>query len=176
VVECRFANVRNRLNNLTLDNLSSLVNGKKTVIIDEIQRVKDAGLLLKIFADNFKNIQFIATGSSALEISDTVFEPLTGRHFLFRLYPFSMMELYDGLNDFELESKLSFHLLYGLYPEVSTKPELSERILKNLASQYLYKDVLVWKNIRKPELLEKLLQLLAYQVEWKFPYMNYPNN
>ncbi len=157
-------NVRNRLNNLTLDNLNSLINGKKTVIIDEIQRVKNAGLLLKILSDNFTDIQFIATGSSAFEISDTVFEPLTGRHLLFRLYPFSMMELYNGFNDFELESALSFHLVYGLYPEVSLKKEISENILKNLASQYLYKDVLVWKNIRKPELLEKLLQLLAYQI------------
>jgi len=28
----------------------------------------------------------------------------------------------------------------------------------------LYKDVLIWKDIRKPELLDKLLQLLAYQM------------
>lgn len=37
-------------------------------------------------------------------------------------------------------------------------------LLKNLTEQYLYKDVLVWKDIRKPELLDKLLKLLAYQM------------
>ena len=37
-------------------------------------------------------------------------------------------------------------------------------LLTNLAQQYLYKDVLVWKDIRKPELLDKLLKLLAYQM------------
>jgi len=36
--------------------------------------------------------------------------------------------------------------------------------LKNLSQQYLYKDVLIWKDIRKPELLDKLLKLLAYQM------------
>jgi len=37
-------------------------------------------------------------------------------------------------------------------------------ILKNVADQYLYKDVLVWKDIRKPELLDTLLKLLAFQM------------
>jgi predicted AAA+ superfamily ATPase len=37
-------------------------------------------------------------------------------------------------------------------------------IVKNLAQQYLYKDVLVWKDIRRPELLDKLLKLLAFQI------------
>jgi len=41
---------------------------------------------------------------------------------------------------------------------------MAEIILKNLSQQYLYKDVLIWKDIRKPELLDKLLQLLAYQI------------
>jgi len=37
-------------------------------------------------------------------------------------------------------------------------------IVKNLAQQYLYKDVLIWKDIRRPELLDKLLKLLAFQI------------
>ena len=43
-------------------------------------------------------------------------------------------------------------------------PNDADVLLKNLAGQYLYKDVLVWKDIRKPELLDKLLKLLAYQI------------
>jgi predicted AAA+ superfamily ATPase len=47
---------------------------------------------------------------------------------------------------------------------VVKKQNLAEIILQNLTDQYLYKDVLVWKDLRKPDLLDKLLKLLAFQV------------
>jgi predicted AAA+ superfamily ATPase len=155
---------RERLTNPTVNSLKNVVGSYKIVVIDEIQRVKNAGLLLKLFVDNFKNVQFFATGSSALGISDSIFEPLTGRFFLFHLYPFALAELYPSLSPFEVEKELPFHLVYGNYPEVCLKRDMSKTILKNLSQQYLYKDVLIWKNIRKPELLDKLLQLLAFQI------------
>lgn len=114
--------------------------------------------------DNFKDVQFLATGSSSLEISETIFEPLTGRHILFNLYPFSLGELYPNKSPFEIEQELEFHMVYGTYPEITQKRDVAEILLQNLAEQYLYKDVLIWKDIRKPELLDKLLKLLSYQV------------
>lgn len=157
-------NVRSRLKNHNLNALKGVIGNYKIVIIDEIQRIENAGLLLKLLVDHFKGVQFIATGSSALDISETVFEPLTGRHFLFHLYPFSLAELYDGKSEFEIEQQLPFHLVFGNYPEICNNRADAEMLLKNLSDQYLYKDVLVWKEIRKPELLDKLLKLLAYQI------------
>jgi len=157
-------NVRERLTNPSVNTIRNLIGSYKIVIIDEVQRIVNAGLLLKIMIDNFKDVQFIATGSSALEISDFIFEPLTGRHFLFHLYPFSLSEIYFSKSPFEIEQELAFHLVYGSYPEVCVKRDLAEMILSNLAQQYLYRDVLIWKDIRKPELLDKLLKLLAYQI------------
>ncbi|VAW27793.1 hypothetical protein MNBD_BACTEROID06-603, partial [hydrothermal vent metagenome] len=87
-------NTRTRLTNPSLEALKGIVGDYRVVIIDEIQRIENAGLLLKLLVDNFKGVQFLATGSSALEISDTIFEPMTGRYFLFHLYPFSLAELY----------------------------------------------------------------------------------
>jgi predicted AAA+ superfamily ATPase len=156
--------VRKRLDEPSLESLKKMIGTYKFVIIDEIQRVRNAGLLLKILVDNFKGVQFIATGSSSLEISEFVFEPLTGRQFLFHLFPFAMSEIYSKKSPFEVEQKLPFHLIYGSYPEVSLNPVLAEKLLINLSQQYLYRDVLIWKDIRKPELLDKLLRLLAYQV------------
>ena len=158
------SDIRDRLNNISIADIKYLIGNYKVVIIDEVQRVKNSGLMLKLMVDNFKDVQFIATGSSALEISDSIFEPLTGRYFLFHLYPFGLSELYSNKSPFEIEQELAFHLIYGNYPEVSIKRDLSEIIIKNLAQQYLYKDVLIWKDIRKPELLDKLLSLLAFQV------------
>jgi predicted AAA+ superfamily ATPase len=156
--------VRTRLSVLDIMNLSSIIGKYKTVIIDEVQRIENAGLLLKILVDNFKDVQFIATGSSALDISEQIFEPLTGRHLLFHLYPFSLAELYSNKSIFEIENTLSFHLIYGNYPDIVKNQMDAEMLLKNLANQYLYKDVLVWKDIRKPQLLDNLLKLLAYQI------------
>ena len=156
--------VRTRLDTITISGIKDLIGDYKIVVIDEVQRILNPGILLKMMIDNFPEVQFVATGSSALEISDKVFEPLTGRHILFHLYPFAQAEIYPTKSAFELEQQLPFHLRYGSYPDVVVNPTDAEVLLKNLAGQYLYKDVLVWKDIRKPELLDKLLKLLAYQV------------
>lgn len=156
--------VRERLGVQSLGSLRGVVGAYKVVVIDEIQRIENAGLLLKLLVDNFKEVQVIATGSSALEISERVFEPLTGRQFLYHLYPFSQIEIYQGKSPFELEQQLPFHLACGSYPGVVNERSLADVQLRNLKEEYLYKDVLVWKDIRKPQLLESLLQLLAFQM------------
>lgn len=155
---------RTRLQDITIEGIKDLIGSYKIVVIDEVQRILNPGLVLKMMVDNFPEVQFVATGSSALEISDKIFEPLTGRHILFHLYPFSQAEIYPTKSNFELEQKLPFHLRFGSYPDICNFPTDAETLLRNLASQYLYKDVLVWKDIRKPELLDKLLKLLAYQM------------
>ncbi|NEN24516.1 ATP-binding protein [Cryomorpha ignava] len=156
--------LRERLTNPSLQSLKAVIGNYKLVVIDEVQRIVNPGLLLKLLVDNFKGVQFVATGSSALDISETVFEPLTGRQFLFHLYPLAMAEMYPGKSAFEWEQALPFHLVFGSYPDVVNHKPDAEMILNNLSDQYLYKDVLVWKDIRKPQLLESLLKLLAYQV------------
>ncbi len=156
--------VRERLQILSIENLRGLIGKNSWVVIDEIQRIPNAGLLLKLLIDNFKNVQFLVTGSSALDIAETIFEPLTGRHLLFHLHPLMLAEMYSHLSPFEVEKKIPFHLVFGCYPDVFNYPDDAETLLKNLSNNYLYKDVLVWKDIRKPQLLDRLLQLLAHQI------------
>ena len=50
------------------------------------------------------------------------------------------------------------------YPEVVTNPGSEKEILKQLADSYLYKDILMWERINKPEKLVKLLQSIAFQI------------
>lgn len=156
--------VRKALKDAGTDKLRRIVGLNKMVIIDEVQRLENPGLLLKLLADTFKDCQVIATGSSSLDIADQVFEPLTGRHLLFHLYPFTLHELYSAKSELQIREQLSFHLVYGSYPDVCNSRDEAELLVGNLASQYLYKDVLAWKDIRKPDLLDKLLQLLAHQI------------
>ena len=54
-------------------------------------------------------------------------------------------------------------MIMGMYPEIEEKPEEDEQLLRCLASDYLFRDVLQYQDIRKPEILEKLITALALQ-------------
>lgn len=59
---------------------------------------------------------------------------------------------------FQEMKQLENRLLYGYYPEVVTTVG-NERlnILQLLTDSYLYKDILIWERIKKPEKIEILL-------------------
>jgi predicted AAA+ superfamily ATPase len=164
------ADVRAMLTNTTSTQLKSVAGNNKIVFIDEAQRVPNIGLTLKLFTDQLKDIQVIATGSSAFELSSQVNEPLTGRKYEFMLYPlcFSEMVAHHGLLT---EKRLLEHrLIYGYYPEIVTKPGEERELLKLLASSYLYKDLLMLEQVKKPLLLDKLLKALALQLGSEVSY------
>jgi predicted AAA+ superfamily ATPase len=137
---------------------------KKVVILDEAQMIEQVGNICKQLIDANLGIQFIITGSSSLTIADKTQEPLTGRKWEYFLYPISSAELmtYQGIPTF-LET-LPQYLVYGMYPEVVTHLPDAKEVLSNIASSYLYKDVLSLVGLKKPQLLEKILKALALQV------------
>ena len=81
---------------LSVPKLKEMIGDNEIIIIDEAQQILNIGLCLKLMVDNFKDKQIIAIGSSALDIADKVFEPLTGRHFLFHMYPLALTEIYNN--------------------------------------------------------------------------------
>ena len=156
--------------NVSSTQLKHIFGSKKYVIIDEAQRIKDIGIKLKLITDQLPEIQLIATGSSSFELANLVNEPLTGRKWEYKMYPLSFAEMvnYQGLLD---EKRLISHrLVYGYYPDVINNPGNEKEILKQLSDSYLYKDVLMWEQIKKPEKLLKLLQALAFQVGSQVAY------
>jgi len=158
------ADVREILTNTTATKLKAVIGNKKIVFIDEAQRIQNIGLTLKLFTDQIKEVQILATGSSAFELSNQVNEPLTGRKYEFMLYPLSFSEMvaYHGLIQ---EKRLIDHrLIYGYYPEIVTNTSEESRLLKLLANSYLYKDLLMLEQIKKPIILEKLLKAIALQI------------
>lgn len=144
--------------------LRNIIGDHKTVFIDEAQRINDIGLILKIIHDQIKDVRLVVSGSSALEMANTMNEPLTGRKWEFNLFPLSWSELKSHFSYFQNSKNLHNYLIYGMYPEVVTHPREAESILKEIAGSYLYKDLLQYKGIRKPEVLDKLLLALALQL------------
>lgn len=148
----------------TSDSLRAYIGSHKLLVIDEAQRIKNIGLSIKLIKDNYPEIQVLATGSSSFELANQVNEPLTGRKWEYHLFPLSFEEMV-GFHGLIKEKRLLEHrLVYGYYPEVVTAAGDEREVLKALSDSYLYKDILLWEGIKKPEKLVKLLQALAFQV------------
>ncbi len=144
----------------------------KVFVIDEAQRVENIGINLKIIVDTYPNIQIIATGSSSFDLSNKINEPLTGRSITFMLYPISVSEIktiYKSKS--EIDGHLEEMLLFGGYPEIASNAASNKiEYLQDLASNYLFKDVLEFEGLKKPEMIVKLLQLIAFQVGSEVSY------
>ncbi len=141
-----------------------LFAGYSILVIDEAQRIEDIGLRLKLITDQIPELQVVVTGSSAFELSNRINEPLTGRKWEYNLYPLSFQELVNHYGFLEEKRLLRHRLVFGCYPEVVCSPGNEKNVLKQLTDSYLYKDILMWERISKPEKLLSLLQALALQL------------
>jgi predicted AAA+ superfamily ATPase len=156
--------VRNLLTNPNTEQLKSIIGNHNILFIDEAQRIENIGLTLKIITDQFKNTQLLVSGSSAFELNNQTSEPLTGRKWEYKLYPISWQELEGSMGYVKSEQQLELRILYGMYPDVINNPGDEIEVLKQLTNSYLYKDILAFSGIRKPQVLEKLLLALALQL------------
>lgn len=156
--------IRNLLTNPNIEQLKSIIGKSKIVFIDEAQRIENIGITLKIITDQFKDVQLVVSGSSAFELTGKINEPLTGRKWEYQLFPISWKEFEDDIGFVKAAQQLEIRILYGMYPDVINNTSEAFEVLKELANSYLYKDILAFSKIRKPEILEKLLQALALQI------------
>lgn len=148
----------------TVESLGNFAAGYDIVAIDEAQQIPTVGMGIKILIDHFPEKRYILTGSSSFDLAASVGEPLTGRHFTLTLLPIALSEF--NIGRFELEGDLEDYLIYGSYPEVvlAASPADKERILNELTSSYLYKDVLALDKVRSPQLIRDIARLIAFQV------------
>ena len=162
--------VRGMFENMTSTRLRSIIGNHHVVIIDEAQRIEDIGIKLKLITDQIPDVQLMATGSSSFELANKINEPLTGRKWEYKLFPLSFTELVNETNLIEEKRMVPHRMVYGSYPDVVTHLGKEVAILRELTESYLYKDILEFDRIHKPEKLTKLLQAIAYQVGAEVSY------
>jgi len=150
--------------NATATRLKLFFEDKKFVVIDEAQKIDNIGSKLKLITDYLPEVQVIATGSSAFELRNKLNEPLTGRKFEHKIFPLSFKEMKTEIGLLEEKRMLPHRLVFGYYPEVVTTLNGEEKILRLLSDSYLYKDILLFNGIRKPEKMQELLKALAWQI------------
>lgn len=162
--------IRDIFEKISSTRLKSIIGKNKILVIDEAQRIVDIGLKLKLITDNIPSVQLIATGSSSFDLANKVNEPLTGRKWEYKMFPISFAEMVAHHGLVEEKRLIPHRLIYGYYPDVITSIGDEKEILKQLSDSYLYKDILMWEQIKKPDKLLKLLQALAYQVGAQVSY------
>ena len=150
--------------NVSENFLKILTANHNALLIDEAQKIKNIGEMLKIMADKLNHIPVIITGSSSFQLTKAVNESLTGRKREIQLLPLSFAEMVKHTNIVEETRMLDHRLIYGYYPEVINNLGDEKDVLKELTNSYLYKDIMEENNIAKPDKLVKLLQALSWQI------------
>ena len=164
-INCEIIDKKLALQDQNPERLKKTLGSGKFFVFDEAQKVSDIGTTLKLLVDTYPDIQIIATGSSSFDLANKINEPLTGRAFEFILYPISYAEIKDTYSLSRARESLSHYLRFGMYPAIlDLDDQQSLSFLQTISSQYLYKDLFEFENIRKPDLLLNLLKLLAFQV------------
>jgi len=165
------ASVQAALREIEPDRIKAFFGNVRLVVLDEAQHIPHIGQLLKVMIDTYPDFQIIATGSSSFDLADSVSEPLTGRNTTLTLYPFSVAEIAGDNGLSAVDGKLERLLRFGSYPEVYfLDDEMARERLEVIASDYLYKDVLMLDGIKKSSVIRKLLELLALQVGQEVSY------
>lgn len=162
--------VRTQLTNPNTKEIEAIIGNARIVFIDEAQRIENIGITAKIIHDQFKDVQLLMSGSSAFELRNHTNESLTGRKWEYYLYPVSYEELEKSTNSLNARRQLENRLIYGFYPDVINNPGEERNILNEITQSYLFKDILAYGNIKKPEVLEKILRALAFQVGSEVSY------
>ena len=162
--------VQDIVGNINTEQWRVLIGDKKVLVIDEAQQINDIGLRMKLVTDQLKDVQLVATGSSAFELANRLNEPLTGRKWEYQMYPLSYAEMVNHHGFIAERSLLEHRLVYGYYPEVVTSPGKERDVLRMLVDSYLYKDVLAFGGIKKSDKITTLLKAIAYQVGSQVSY------
>ena len=150
----------------------------KFLVIDEAQRLTDAGRIVKGWHDAQLPVKIILLGSSSLNLLNQTAESLTGRNVKIFLPPlifeeilgaqswyspeFTKSALYQNFSN-QIQETLLQAIVFGSYPEAIASDDKKGYLL-NLVSDYLLKDVLQIGLVKTPDLIKNLLMLLAHQV------------
>ena len=159
------------------------------LLLDEAQYLPDAGIFLKVLHDRLSpKVKLIVSGSSSLELAKTR-EFLTGRKIELHLERFSFLEFlslrfpkpfvkqapFSDLSEIKeiyelygqrLKELFVEYISWGGYPEVVLEeiPDKKQRILREILSVYLEKDVSAFLKIRQVSAFNNLIRILASQI------------
>lgn len=130
----------------------------RTVLLDEIHRLRNPSELLKLAADHYPAVRLLATGSSSLGASRRFRDTLTGRKAELWLTPMMSRDLADfGRPDLERR------LLRGGLPPFFLAAHDPEREIQEWIDSYWAKDILELFRLERRSSFQRFLELLHVQ-------------
>jgi predicted AAA+ superfamily ATPase len=139
-----------------------------TIIFDEVHRIEDPSLLLKIAADEYPHLKILATGSSTLGATQKFRDSLTGRKQTIYLPPVLWSECRDVFGIKELDHRL----LHGGLPEPLLASEKDAAFFSEWIDSFYARDIQELFAIRNRTGFVKLLHLLLRQSGGLMDYAN----
>ncbi|MCF8420897.1 MAG: ATP-binding protein [Melioribacteraceae bacterium] len=134
-------------------------NGKKYVIIDEIQEIQSwEKAVLSILSENLADI--IITGSNAHLLSSEIATLISGRYVTIPVFPLTFSEhlIFKGDNVDSLEEEFKSFIKFGGLPGIHLfdNEDAIYNYLNSIIDTLLLKDVIERNKIRDVQLLEKI--------------------
>lgn len=155
------------------------------VFLDEFHYIPNAGKILKVFVDHYKNLKLICSGSSSIELQKTLIESSVGRKRIIKILPLSFQEYLEFREAPEnsMYSKMYIqdipstsvkdtmqryfleYLIWGGMPKVILQKEIKEKalILEEIVQSYLQKDIKALLGSENLIHFNKLLEIVAYE-------------
>lgn len=162
-LNCDDPTVVSNLTRRSAPELKAYIGNSDMVIVDEAQRVENIGISIKLLHDSYPEIPLLITGSSSLDLSNKITEPLTGRSVELLLYPLSVREVSKNVPEMQANAKVL--MVRGGYPGMwPLSGEDAEMRLRNIATNYLYRDAFSPMVVYDTTIINNLLRLLAYQI------------
>jgi len=144
------------------------VNGSRIIIFDEIHRLENPSLILKIAADEYPALKILATGSSTLAATQKFRDSLTGRKQTVFLPPVLWSECQNEFNQKDLDHRL----LQGGLPEMLLANEKNPEFYGEWLDSFYARDIQELFSIRHRTGFLKMLRLLFRQSGGLLNYTN----
>lgn len=138
------------------------------VIFDEIHRLADPSLILKIAADSYPYLKILATGSSTLSATKKFRDSLTGRKHTLFLPPVLWNECASVFNKKDLDHRF----LYGGLPESLLANTIDAQFFSEWIDSFFARDIQELFKIRNREGFIKLFHLILLQSGGLLSYTN----
>lgn len=154
---------------------------KAFLFLDEIQLVRNLPSIVKYFIDHYK-IKFFLTGSASFYLKNLFSESLSGRKYIFELFPLNFRE-FLSFKESKLQLPSGFapisksvfqtfadlyeeYIFWGGFPEVVLKesPEEKRKSLENIFSSFFELEVLQLGDFKRNTVVRDLILLLMERI------------
>lgn len=141
------------------------------LVLDEVHRLDDPSLLLKIAADEYPHLKVLATGSSTLAATRKFSDTLTGRKRAIHLCPVLWEECAETFGIQDLDRRL----LHGGLPELLLAKDKDAAFLNEWIDSFYARDILELFAIRNRQGFLALFRLLLRQSGGQLDYTQLAN-